>query len=360
MAHRSDSSLFWSVLALAPLFLSATPGATQDKRFDGVTLRVGTFGATWKDAQEELIGKRFAALGGKIEYITGSPQANLAKLVSGRGRLPFDMMEVLDAQETDLKTSGFLAPVDLEKVPNKALLPVGLHSTDFVATWYTQEGICFLPDKFAELGVAAPVRFQDLANAKLQRKVLLPDINSGGGLAFVGAVAHAEGGDETNIKPGLDLVARINPSRFWSQGAEVITQFQTGDIFAAGAHAGWCLRAAKAGAKVAFAHPEIKPGVKGITKLGWWGIMKGSTVLDAAHWYMNAFLEPDFQYEFAVRTGIVPVSGPALKRIGDVPIMKDMAETDPAKIERQLKIDYAKVNLTDWTDQWNRSVTRTR
>lgn len=339
---------------------NAPQAGAQAKRFDGVTLKVGTFGATWKDAQEELIAKRFATLGGKVEYVTGSPQANLAKLVASRGRLPFDMMEILDAQEGDFLQSGFLAPIDLDKIPNKSLLAPDLYSKNFVGTWVTQEGVCYLKAKYQELGLPPPQKYQDLVNAKLERKVLLPDINSGGGLAFVGGIAHATGGDEKNIKPGLDLVTQIRPSRFWSQGTEVITQFQTGDMIAAGAHAGWCLRAAKAGANVAFAHPDIKPGVKGIAKLGWWGVMKGSPNLEAAHWYMNEFLNPDFQYEFAVKTGIVPIAGPALKRIGEVPIMKDMAETDPARIAKQLKVDYKKVNLTEWIDQWNRTVTRSR
>src|SRR5262249_3154679 len=139
--------------SLAAVLLAAgqpSPAAAQGKRFDGVTLRVGTFGASWKDAQEELIGKRFTALGGKGEYITGSPQANLAKLVASRGRLPFDMMEVLDAQEGDLISSGFLAPIDLEKIPNKSLIAKTLYSKDFVGTWYTQEGICYLKAKYQE------------------------------------------------------------------------------------------------------------------------------------------------------------------------------------------------------------------
>jgi putative spermidine/putrescine transport system substrate-binding protein len=323
-------------------------------------LRVGTFGASWKNAQEALIAKKFEGLGGKVLYVTGSPQSNLAKLVAGRGRLPFDMMEVLDAQEGDFIKGGFLAPLDLAKIPNVSHLPKSLYNTNLVANWYTQEGICYLKEKFAQLGVKPPTSYQDLADAKLGNKVLLPDINSGGGLAFVGAVAYAMGGDEKNIKPGLDLVTRIRPKRFWSQGTEVITQFQTGDIVAAGAHVGWCLRAAKSGSVVAFAHPQIKPGVKGTAKLGYWGVMKGSPNVEAAQWYINEFIGSDFQYEFAVLTGIVPVSIPSLKRLGEVPIMKDLAETDPAKIAQQLTIDYKKVDLTEWNDLWNRTVTGTR
>ena len=362
MSLRIANGVLAGLLAVGIAYTAGKPASAyaQQKQFDGVTLRVGTWGAAWKESQEKVIAKKFAEVGGKVEFVTGSPQANLAKLVASRGQLPFDMMEILDAQEGDFKSSSFLAPIDLQKIPNKSLIQPYQYSTSFVGTWYTQEGICYSKPKYSELGLAPPEKFQDLVNPKLERKVLLPDINSGGGLAFVGAIAHATGGDEKNIAAGLELVTRIKPIRFWSQGSDMITQFQTGDIFAAVAHNGWCFRAAKAGAPVAFAHPEIKAGTKGIAKVGWMGIMKGSANIEAAHWYINEYLDPDFQFEFAVLAGVVPISLPALKRISEVPVMRDMTQTDPAAMAKELRIDYSKVNVSDWTDAWNRSVTRSR
>ena len=344
--------------AAVPLLLGFTQAHAQDKRFDGVTLRVATWGAAWKDVQEKIIAKRFAELGGKIEYVTGSPQANLAKLIASRGQLPFDLMEILDAQVPDIEKSDLLEPIDADKVPNKSLIESFQLQKALIGTWYTQEGICYSKPKYAELGLAPPKSFQDLVNPKLERKVLLPDINSGGGLAFVGAIAHATGGDEKNIKPGLELVNKIKPPKFWNQGAELITQMKSGDIIAAVAHSGWCHRAALAGAPVAFSHPDIKPGMKGIAKEGWFGILKGTKNKEAALWYVNAFLDPAFQKEFAAVAGVLPISKPALAGVKDVPIMKDMVETDAAAIKAELRIDYRKVDLSEWNDVWNRTVAR--
>jgi spermidine/putrescine-binding protein len=76
------------------LVLAATgASAAESKRFDGVELKIGTWGGKWKQAQVDMIAAKFEKLGGTITYVTGSPQSNLAKLIVSRGRPPFDMME---------------------------------------------------------------------------------------------------------------------------------------------------------------------------------------------------------------------------------------------------------------------------
>lgn len=338
------------------LVLAAATAVPAAERFDGVELKVGTWGGKWKKAQVEIIASKFEKLGGKITYVTGSPQSNLAKLIVSRGRPPFDMMEILDAQVKDFRQGGLLQPIDLDKIPNKIHLESNQYSKDLVGTWNTQEVICYNVPKFKELGIPVPRNYSDLADPRLKRRVSIPDIASGGGLAAVGALAHFAGGDEQNILPGLELIKKINPLKFWSRGGDALTQFQTGDIYVAMVHSGWCLRALNAGSPVAAAQPEIKPGVKGVAKEGWFGIMKGSKNAEAAQWYINEFIDPEAQYKFAIKLGIVPISKPALARIGDVPVLKDMVMTDPTDRKNQLRIDYSKVTISDWTDLWARTV----
>src|SRR3954452_24821520 len=75
--------------------LAATTTAAEDKRFDGVTLRVATYGGPWKDTLQQVVGAELEKLGAKVEFITGAPSAHLAKLVASRGKAPlFDLMEV--------------------------------------------------------------------------------------------------------------------------------------------------------------------------------------------------------------------------------------------------------------------------
>lgn len=347
-----------SLLATALLLPAARDAAAQGKRFEGVTLRVATWGGPWRDSQANIISKKFEELGGKIEFVTGSPQANLAKVIAARGNLPFDIMEILDAQVGDFIEGKLIEPVDLAKIPNKEFVQSFQYNKNMVGTWVTQEVICYNTAKYKELGLAPPKTYKDLADPKLGRKVSIPDINSGGGLSAVGAFAFAAGGDEKNVQPGLDLVKTIQPLKFWAAGGEVVTQFQTGDIIAAVAHAGWCHRALNAGAPVAAVHPEIKPGVKGVLKEGWFVILKGTKLKEAAHWYLNEFLDPNFQYDFAVVSGVVPISKPALARVGQVAGMGQMIFSTPEEIATMLRIDYTKADLSKWSDAWNRTVTK--
>jgi len=349
---------------LISTLLAATVGATSlavtnvatAGQFDGVTLSVGTWGGSWKENIVNVIVPKFEAEGGKIEFVTGSPQANLAKLIAGRGKAPFDIMEILDAQVQDFREAEFLQPLDLDAIPNKSHLESWQISDDTIGSWFTQEVICYNKDKYAELGLDAPKTYTDLGDPKLAGRVSIPDITSGGGLANFGAFAHAGGGDEANIAPGLELVKSINALKFWSRGGEVVTQFESGDVYAAVVHAGWCTRAKKAGSNVTSVHPYINDQHTGVHKHGWLGIMKSSENAAAANWFINEYIDQGFQFEFAVKSGVVPVNKDAIAMLSSDPVLDEMLQTTSEEISQQLRIDYSKADIPDWTDQWNRSV----
>lgn len=105
--------------------------------------------------------------------------------------------------------------------------------------------------------------------------MLIPDIASGGRLANFASVSYAQGGDLVNVEPSLDVITSIKGVKFWRQAEQAVTQFHTGDIYAAVIHAGWC-----------------------------------ALILDLA------------------------------------------------QMNRMLKIDYSKANISDWIDQWHRTIAR--
>jgi putative spermidine/putrescine transport system substrate-binding protein len=347
-----------SLLGAALLSASVSYASlSQAAEFDGVTLRIATFGGSWKQNIEDVIGPKFAALGGKLEFVTGSPQSNLAKLIAGRGTAPFDVMEVLDAQEKDFfETNEFIQKVDLSMVTNKTDLDKKDYNEWRVASWHTQESICYDKGKFAELGIPVPTTYADLAHPKLAGRLSIPDITSGGGLANFGAISIAAGGDEQNVKPGLDLIKKLNALKFWSRGGEVVTQFGSGDIYAAVVHSGWCVRAKNAGNNVTTVHPVFDDGRVGVHKAGWLVIMKSSEQAKAASWFINEYNDPDFQLVYARKSGVVPVNKKSLSQLESDPVLAEMLQLDPKAIANHVRIDYTKVNISDWIDQWNRSV----
>ena len=170
-------------------------------------------------------------------------------------------------------------------------------------------------------------------------------------------MAFAEGGDETNIEPGLKLVTEMNVLKFWARGGESMAQFESGDIIAAVVHAGWCLRSkTRAGQNVASVHPRINDELVGVASEGWFGVMKNSKNVEAAQWYINEFISADYQLKMATQTGLVPVNQSVFEEMAKDPIVAEMLVLDPEKVSNQLRIDYSKVIIPDWTDQWNRAI----
>lgn len=328
-------------------------------KFDGVTLLVGTWGGLWKENQVENIVSKFEAEGGKVEFVTGSPAANFAKIVAARGEAPFDVVEILAAQVKDYHELDILHPLDLQMIPNTEFLAENRYNDLLVGSWETQEVICYHKDKFAEEGIPVPTTYRDLVHPKIAGRIQFPDINSGGGLPGLAGVTFAEGGNETNIEPGLKLVNEMNVLKFWSRGGETMAQFESGDIIASVVHAGWCLRTKKlAGQNVTSVHPRINDNLVGVASEGWWGVMKNSKHPEAAQWYINQFISADYQLKMATKTGLVPVNQSVFEDMAQDPLVAEMLVLDPEKVGNQLRVDYSKVIIPEWTDQWNRAIAK--
>ena len=128
-------------LALALLALSVMPVQAQEERFDGVTIRVATWGGSWRDRMQELIGAEFEKRGGKVEYVIGNALENFNKLIAARGQKPpFDVMEFQSDLWKPLLDAGFLAPLPFAKLPNAAGSPAAARrGNDGQRRWRREE-----------------------------------------------------------------------------------------------------------------------------------------------------------------------------------------------------------------------------
>lgn len=343
--------------AAGGLLLMLSSGQVTAGEFDGVTLRVGTWGGSWRKVQEDYIVPQLAAKGMQIQFVTASPNDNLAKLVAARGRdVPFDVMEVGEAIVPLIEEGKFNSKIDLDLVPNKSSMLKSFYDQNKFITLTSQPGICYLKQKFADNGIPVPKTFQDLINPKLKRKISIPDISSGMGLAGLAALAYAAGGDINNIEPGLKLIKQIDPFTFWKRGSANVTHMETGDIYAAIVHAGWCVRMKKAGLDVAMVHPKIDDKHTGASSTTFMIVINGTKVRKAATAYLNEFLSEEFQFQLAAKTGIVPVNSAAIERMKKVPLLQEMMILDQGDRARMLTFDFSKADISAWTSAWSRSV----
>src|SRR6185369_777102 len=174
----------------------AVTQAADPPRFDGVTLRVATYGGPWKDGLQALIATEMEKLGAKVEFTTGPPSAHLAKLIAARGKAPpFDLTEVDEPSAPLFLRADVLQKYDVAKLPNAAGLvsPIAKDGR-LVPDWVFEDGVVYNADKFKELGLPKPTRYRDLLDPKLKGRVGVPDISSNLGLFVVLGFALDSGG----------------------------------------------------------------------------------------------------------------------------------------------------------------------
>ena len=343
-------------LALAGA-LAAVPSAAQEPRFDGVTMRVATFGGGWDRAVHELIGVEIEKRGGKVQYVLGPPRDNLAKLIASRGNPPFDVIEMDDKTFMDAMSGGLLEKIHLDKIPNRKELDPADFADYKVGAWVVQEGILYLPDKFKEAGVPPPTRYSDLDNPKLAGKVVFADLAAPGTIHILVSMAVDKGGNEANMQAAYDELKKINAARYWKLAADAQQQLANGDVWAATMHQGHAAQSLDKGMPVAFVHAKSGDKV-GILRPGWLGIVKGTKVQEAAEFFINAYIEAKAQEGLGIKRGVVPVNVKAREAIKNgTARMKETALLDQAQWKNMLRVNMEKLD-PNYSDQVNRAVAK--
>jgi putative spermidine/putrescine transport system substrate-binding protein len=348
----------WKVLAFGMVTLASASTVQAQQRFDGVTLRVATYGGGWDKAVNDGAGKLFEALGGKVEYVIGTPPNHLSKLIAAKGSsVPFDVFDVADSTMSDAIEGGFLEKIDLGNVPNiKDLMPS--QYTDLVIVgWGTQEGILYDTERFNALGVPPPARYSDLLNPKLQGRVEPIDVGTPGAVQFIVGAARDAGGSESNLDPGFELLKNLRASKYEKVGSEAMLNLKNGDVYAVTMHAGFAVQGVRDGMRLGFAHPIVGNN-KGVLKEGLLGIAKGTPNKAAAEFFINAYLAEESQYLLAKARGIIPVNSKARSRLGEDPLLRKFFMLSDAEVANMMRVDWSKIDLTTFGDKWNRAIAR--
>ena len=346
-------------IALAGVALAASVlSASAQQRFDGVTLRIATYGGGFDKAVQEGAGAAFEALGGKVEFIQGSPANHLAKLIAARGGPPpFDVFDVADTVLIDATEAGFLEKIDLKNIPNlKELLPS--QYTDLsIANWVSQDGIMYNTEKFKELGIPAPTGYLDLLNPKLADRVMSIDLNTPGAIHMIVAVSKAAGGDETNLDAGFDFLKKLRAIKYYKVGSEGLLNLKVGEVYAVTTSAGFAATGKRDGVPVGFVHPQIGK-LRGFNKENRVAIAKGTPNKAAAEWFINAYIADANQTILANRRGVIPANATARAKLASDPVLKDFFILDKDEFANMMTIDWKKIDISAFADKWNKAISR--
>jgi len=344
--------------AVAALTLPAAAALAQAKPFEGVTLRVGTYGGPWGEAVQNLVGKKIEAMGAKVEYVVGSPAENFSKIVSARGRaVPIDVIEIGAAERVAMSRNDFLEDLPQAKIPNLSKLSVGVVDKKAIAHAMVENGILIRADKFAAEKQALPKRFEDLQSPKLANRVAFPDVTNPQHWPVVTSMAFAAGGGEATPEKGFEQAVRMNPLYYYAAATDLAQKLTMGDVVAAPAHAGLALRMHNAGQNVEFIHPQIG-SKRGSVEYNFLGIVKGTKNMEAAAAFVNAFLDAQAQAEFAKLAGIVPTNRDARVVLQNDPVMKRFMLLSDSDLANTFTMDWGKVDVEKWRTTWARTVTK--
>jgi putative spermidine/putrescine transport system substrate-binding protein len=326
--------------------------------FDGNTLRVGTWGGSWRDSLEKTVGAKIEARGAKIDYLLDSPTGNAAKLIAARGRAaPLDNMEGAPELMPSLVEAKLIQKLDLAALPNvAALLPFarGEYGVITVATW---DGVVYNTAKFQEVGVSTPMQYRDLINPKLAGRVAFPDINHTQHWNAVAGLAYEAGGDETSLTKSIDLINQMKPAYFYSTSTDLATKFGSGEIWAAPWHAGFVVRLKRTGVPVAIGYTRFGQKYGAL-----WPVLhhvvSGSSNTKIAETFLDTYLSPDAQFEHSKFTGSLPMNPEARQRLSSDPENKDVLMFSDQELNNAYLVDFKKVDLSQWREAWNRDVKR--
>lgn len=346
------------VAAAAALALPGSAALAQGRPFEGVTLRVGTYGGPWGEAVHNLVGKKIEAMGAKVEYVVGSPAENFSKIVAARGRaVPIDVLEIGAAEQIAMSRNDFLEDMPTAKIPNLSRLSVQVVDKKAIAHAIVENGIIIRSDKFAAEKLAVPARFEDLKDPKLAHRVAFPDVTNPQHWPVVSSLAFANGGNESTPEKGFEQATRMTPLYYYSAATDLVQKMTMGDVIAAPSHAGVAIRLAKAGQAVEFVHPQIG-NKRGSLEFNFLGIVKGTKNMEAAAAFVNAFLEAQAQADFAKLMGTIPTNKEGRAILQKDPLMSRYMLLSDADLSNTYSMDWNKVDVEKWRSTWARTVTK--
>jgi len=346
------------------VFMAASQAFAQQKAtYAGRTLKAATYGGSWQENRNKLVGQPLEkATGAKVEWVLGNPVDHLAKMIAARGGdPPFDVAELGSIESSQARELGFLDKIDRSLAPNLAKVLPETVLPDAVPYGATEFVNAYLPSKFKELGLAPPSRIDDLFNPKLAGKIALPFIGgSMMGPRFLITLAMDHGGSMNNVKPALDRIKAANVSYYYRATPELEMRMLNGEIWAAY----WVISRPymfrNQGKDLDYA--SVGPGKKKASNtVSFVVIPKGTKNRELAHLYLNYILGLDSQYGMAEWGGVRPSTEEGLKKVqaSSNPNLRRVAETpwkDVFSIDFPPDVDIAAKNISKWMDQFNREV----
>ena len=204
----------------------AAPAAGQSR----TPLTVMAYGGTYEKALRESVIPQFeAAHPYTVTLVVADDTLLVPRLVSARGRSPYDVITLNDDAATLLKANGLLAPDQSDKLPGLADVYASMKPprTVVYGTTVYRYDLVYRTAAFA----TAPSSWMDLWRPGIT--VGVPAVSQSYGMTFLYIAALLHGGSATDLGPGFEAIRRLPRFKVYKNVGQGLTMFQQGEIDAA-------------------------------------------------------------------------------------------------------------------------------
>jgi len=340
-------------IATAIVGLSALLGSTalaQDN-----TLTINSFGGAYEEAHRACVITPFEkATGATVNVVTAYSADAFAQLRAQKDAPQFDVIHFSGGQEIVGAAEGLLAPIDAAALGNAADL------YDFAkANVAKGEGPAY---SIAAIGLVyntealptAPSKWTDLLNPAYAEHLVLTDISNGYGMLGFLMLNQVQGGDLTNIQPGLDAVKQLLDAGavVVATSPEIQQEFAQNDAWIAPYASDYAYTLRKAGLPSGFAQGAEGTPASFITA----NLVAGRPNTELALKFIDLEISPEAQACFAEALRYTPTN--AKTELSDE-VAADVAYGEAA-VAGLLRFDptVIEANRAAWVEAWNKTIAR--
>ena len=327
---------------------SDTSSEETTKIGEGRTLVVGVWGAEQEELVREYVVKPFEEeTGATVEPVLGGTADRYSKLYAEVDNPSMDVVYLNMAQTQQATKDGVIMPVDPEGVPNYNSLYDIAKIGDGYGVALIACGLMYSTEEFSEAPDSWAVCW-DEAYAGRVAPYCFPGSQ---GSAFLVMAAKTFGGDEYNIDPGFEAIAKLKPYPMIADGIPDLNQaFMDGSVVLAPQISGYVYAAQDEGVPVDFTIPEEGA----VLTMNCAVIPKNTENADLAKIFINYHLAQACQEAYADVLYYGPTNA-------DVVLPEELAdkviygEEDVAGLYTPDNA-YLSEHEAEWTERWNTEI----
>jgi spermidine/putrescine-binding protein len=315
----------------AAVFATVAASSGRAAEFDGVTVRINSFGGGFDQVLKDTVATPLKQkFGMNVVYEPGTSSEALSKLIAAKGSPHLDILMIDSANMPVAIENGVIEELSEEDLPAlKDLHPqareFGKYGASFI---YGPMALSYNKDRVKN----PPASYKDLAKPEYKGQVAIFNLENNGGIITLLALAEANGGGVTNVAPAFEFLKQIKPNLVATPAANsaLVQLFQQNEATVAANWTGRILALQAEG----FPIEMVVPSEGLYSGLTYVNVVKGAKNRAAAIKYIEQQLTPAAQQSEGLAKKVVLYGADRSK-------MRTIDWTAVAK------------NRSAWLEQWN-------